>query len=86
MFIGDIEMIAFLKLWIFIALIVWVFLLIGWDWAKIMLGVTYVTKEKKWVEKEPSYLDAAWFALAWPFLLCSLVGFFITYLLSRVLK
>ena len=74
-----------IKLWVFVALIIWVILLLSWDWAKVLLGVEYVTKEKKWVEKEPSYLDALWFALAWPFLLCSLIGFIIPYLLTKLM-
>jgi hypothetical protein len=90
-------MIATIKLWVFVSLWIWLILLWKWDWTKKVLGVKKIRIEEEdrpwwkvpkweWAEKEPSYLDAAWFSLAWPFLLCALAGFAISYLFMRLSK
>ena len=90
-------MIAVIKLWIFVTLIIWLILLFQWEWAKVMLGVVkvpvedknrpwYMKPKEEWVEKEPSYLQALYFSLAWPFLLCTLAFFAMMYVLMRIFK
>ena len=77
--------IPFLKVWIFGTLVVWVLLLLGWDWAKLILGHELVPIEDKnrpwwkrpkqeWREREPTYMNALFFAAAWPLLLISLIS------------
>jgi hypothetical protein len=92
----DLQMIIpTLKLWVFVALIFWLILLWKWEWTSIVLGHKRVqikdperpwwkVPEQEWVECEPSYLNAAWFALAWPLLLCSFLGYILTKVLIPI--
>ena len=74
-----------LKLWLFVSIVLWVILLWRWNWTCKVIGYAkvpikesdrpwYKMPKEEWVAKDPTFLDALYFSLAWPLLLCALLS------------